>query len=79
MSGWKVMVPLALAILAIFGVILLIYSIVGSGDSSAGRRRSPTDTPVAIETPAAGAYFAEMSAILSDSTVDVLSSPIETP
>jgi hypothetical protein len=80
MSGWKVMVPLALAILAIFGVILLIYSIVGSGDASESRRRrSPTDTPVAIETPPAGAYFAAMSAILSDSTVDVLSSPIETP
>lgn len=79
MSGLRVMLPMSAVILVIFAVILVIYRVVGSGDSNASRRHSPTDTPIAVETPLARAYFTGMSAILSESTVDVLSSPIETP
>jgi hypothetical protein len=73
------MLPMSAVILVIFAVILVIYKVVGSGDTSANRRHTPTDTPVVVVTPVARAYFTGMSAILSESTVDVLSSPIETP
>jgi hypothetical protein len=79
MSGLRVMLPMSVVILVIFAVILVIYRVVGSGDTSASRRHTATDTPVAVETPLAQTYFTGMSAIFSDSTVDVLSSPIETP
>ncbi len=49
------MLPMSAVILVIFAVILVIYKVVGSGDTSANRRHTPTDTPVAVETPTTSA------------------------
>jgi len=81
MSGWRILFAVSAVVLVIFGAMLVMLWITGDGGGN-GVAATPTASLTPMPTPVIWtlpAYFAATSPILSESTVVVLSSPIETP
>ena len=73
MSGWRVLFAVSAVVLVIFGAMLVMLWITGDGRGN-GIAATPTPAVWTLR-----GYFAATSPILSERTVVVLSSPIETP